>query len=220
MESDYDKAVLAYVRRILREKDISATQLAKRIGVSNTTLTRPLNNPDHTFSLSSKTLRKLYEYSGIEPPMVIGHTRPIREANSSSRSASDDRLPLDLPVLGLETALRGRVMVNARAPVAYVERPWFLLGRPDAYSVYMPDKTMEPAFGVGHLIYIDPSRPPSVGDDVAVRLEDDEFLIRRLSKNTDDKIVLEQHSPSKTTVIDRARLKALHLVVASLRVKA
>jgi transcriptional regulator with XRE-family HTH domain len=64
---DFSAAALAYVRHVLHEKKMSPTGLAKRAGISSTTLTRALNDRKHRFSLSVKTLEKIYEASGINP---------------------------------------------------------------------------------------------------------------------------------------------------------
>jgi transcriptional regulator with XRE-family HTH domain len=51
---------------------MSATALAKRAGISQTTLTRALNDRRHKFSLSVKTLEKIYQASGISPARFLG----------------------------------------------------------------------------------------------------------------------------------------------------
>jgi len=57
----------AYLRYVLKEMGISATELAKRSGLASTTLTRPLNDPGHKFSLTTKTIQRIAEVSGISP---------------------------------------------------------------------------------------------------------------------------------------------------------
>ena len=69
---DFSTAALAYVRHVLRETKMSATALAKRAGISQTTLTRALNDRRHKFSLSVKTLEKIYQASGISPARFLG----------------------------------------------------------------------------------------------------------------------------------------------------
>lgn len=56
---------LEYLNRVMSELGITASALAERAGVSNTTLTRPLNNPAHKFRLSNTTLEKIRAATGI-----------------------------------------------------------------------------------------------------------------------------------------------------------
>lgn len=60
-------AAKAYVRFVLGELKLSATALAKGAGLAPTTLTRALNDPEHQFSLSTTTINKIAQFSGINP---------------------------------------------------------------------------------------------------------------------------------------------------------
>ena len=70
--TDFSTAALAYVSHVLRETRLSATALAKKAGISQTTLTRALNNRRHKFALSVTTLEKIYRASGISPARFLG----------------------------------------------------------------------------------------------------------------------------------------------------
>ena len=67
MTIDFNAAALAYLRYVLKVTDQSATALARQAGISSTTLTRPLNNPDHKFTITTKTIEKIAAVSGISP---------------------------------------------------------------------------------------------------------------------------------------------------------
>lgn len=69
--TNFATAALAYVRYVLGEMKISPTALAKRAGISSTTLTRALNDRKHKFSLSVTTLQKIYQASGISPARFL-----------------------------------------------------------------------------------------------------------------------------------------------------
>lgn len=60
-----EAAALAYVRFVLKQMDISPSALAQGAGISSTTLTRPLNKPGHKFAISTPTLNKIAQFSGI-----------------------------------------------------------------------------------------------------------------------------------------------------------
>lgn len=60
-----DQEALDYIHHVLRETGLQPSGLAKKCGFSSTTLTRPLNNPDHPFKLSRRTLDMIAEVTGI-----------------------------------------------------------------------------------------------------------------------------------------------------------
>lgn len=51
--------IIENVRQRIAAAGISPTEAAKRAGIATTTLTRPLNDPDHPFTLSTTTLEAL-----------------------------------------------------------------------------------------------------------------------------------------------------------------
>lgn len=63
--SSENEQTKAYVRHVMSELGLAATALAAKAGLSATTLTRPLNDPDHKFSISTSTLAKIGAASGI-----------------------------------------------------------------------------------------------------------------------------------------------------------
>ncbi len=62
---NFDTAALAYVRYVLGELNLKPGALARKSGVSASTLTRALNDPNHKFKLSMTTLEKIAEFSGV-----------------------------------------------------------------------------------------------------------------------------------------------------------
>lgn len=63
-----DDWTLDYVRAVMAQTDMTASALAGLVGVSSTTLTRPLNDPNHPHGISLKTLEKIRAKTGIEFP--------------------------------------------------------------------------------------------------------------------------------------------------------
>lgn len=56
---------LRYVRHVLDTLALKPSALANLAGLSSTTLTRPLNDPEHPFDLSMGTIEKIQEKTGI-----------------------------------------------------------------------------------------------------------------------------------------------------------
>lgn len=67
-EEVYDP--LALVQEIIERRSISASKLALNVGISPSTLNRALNNPNHKFMLSTRTLQKIKEWDHAQPERV------------------------------------------------------------------------------------------------------------------------------------------------------
>ncbi|MGV8833270.1 MAG: LexA family protein [Devosia sp.] len=63
--SNENEQAKAYVQHVMARLHVAATALAAKAGISATTLTRPLNDPEHKFALSTSTLGKIAEATGI-----------------------------------------------------------------------------------------------------------------------------------------------------------
>lgn len=88
--ADYKAESLSYLRHLIAETGKTATELARLAGVSQTTLTRPLNNPDHKYAVKFQTLQDLSEKTGV----------PLPESLVSARRAGLGKAPdeLRLPI--------------------------------------------------------------------------------------------------------------------------
>ena len=162
-------------------------------------------------------------------PTLPSELRPASFANLGA-------LPRDLPVYGtalggearVETAEGGRALKVEQAELdqsevlGYLRRPPALEGRRDVYGVYVAGASMYPRFGEGEAVFVDPKRPPMIGDDVILFLvEPDEHegdrvqsvLVKRLRRRTADWFELEQFNPACTFRIERTRVRAVHRIV-------
>jgi phage repressor protein C with HTH and peptisase S24 domain len=126
--------------------------------------------------------------------------------------------PKDLPILGyVKAGTEGFFIVNGEVQ-GYTVRPDMLSGVKDAYSVYIHDKSMFPAFEPGHLAWVDPLRPVKPGDAVVIQLADGQAFIKRLKRRTEKVLICEQWNPAGEVRYDAAAVRAIHLVVGSMRV--
>src|SRR5690348_9495009 len=128
-------AAIAYVDALVRETGLDLTNLARRAGVSSTTLTRFHNDPRYTNSLSARTLKKLSDVTGVPlPPNLGGAAASGPLANGSlSAQAVPQPGPRDLPVVGHARGGQEGYFFDNGLVESYVERPWFLLGQSNAY---------------------------------------------------------------------------------------
>lgn len=219
MKDSLKKLAVQYVRSVLDAKGWTATELAERIKVSSTTLTRPLNSEQHPHGLSLKTLLAIQEESGIPLPKGLGN-QTLKEAKVSVFPAHPAPA-VDLPVRGQAAGARGDAfMMHDHLADTYVERPWFLIGRGSAYALYVFDDSMMPAYQHGHMLYVDPARPASPGDDVVIEMNDGQAFLKRLKRRTASETICEQFNPKKERRFATKDIKSIHLVVASLRVRS
>lgn len=126
--------------------------------------------------------------------------------------------PKDLPILGyVKAGTDGFFIVNGEVQ-GFAVRPDLLQGVKDAYAVYIHDKSMFPAFEPGHLAWADPLRPVKPGDAVIVQLTDGQAFIKRLKRRTEKALICEQWNPAQEIKYDTKKVRAIHLVVGSMRV--
>jgi SOS-response transcriptional repressor LexA len=106
--------------------------------------------------------------------------------------------------------------------VEYVRRPPAMVGNRGLYALYVQTNSMEPRHHAGALIFVDPRRPPAVGDDVIVQLRDgnghdgDErvvcALLKTLVRRTLAGLELRQYNPPLEFFVPAERIKAVHRV--------
>lgn len=137
--------------------------------------------------------------------------------------------PRDVPVLGTprcgEIEIDGQpietVDVNLDDVIDHVRRPIGLDGRPDVYGIYFTGYSMMPRFEPGELAYVDPRRPPGLGDYVVVQLRGGEdqderivsSLVKRLVRRSASHVELEQFNPPAIFPVPAARIAKIHRIM-------
>jgi hypothetical protein len=127
--------------------------------------------------------------------------------------------PLTLPQVpeNIEQIEMGLVEI-----VEFVRRPPAMAGNRGLYALYVQTGSMEPRHRAGALIFVDPRRPASVGDDVIVQLRDGDghdgdervvcAILKTLVKRTPAGLELLQHNPPLQFFVPSKRIKAVHRV--------
>ncbi len=127
--------------------------------------------------------------------------------------------PRDLKILGhAKGGAEGWFIENGEIQGLTI-RPDVLIGVKDAYAIYVRDLSMAPAFEPNFLVWVDPSRPVTPGNDVIVQLVDGQAFIKRLVRRTQRAVVCRQWNPARDIDFPTAKIKAIHLVVGQLRVQ-
>lgn len=125
----------------------------------------------------------------------------------------------DVPVYGVAAGSSSGSFQLEDGAVDYVRRPPGIAHQRDAYALFVMNDSMYPRHRPGELIYVAPSRPPKIGDDVIVWLkptapgEPEQCFIKTLVRRTADGIHVEQFNPPQTVTYPRAEVLRVHKVM-------
>jgi Peptidase S24-like len=111
--------------------------------------------------------------------------------------------------------------------VEYRLRPQGLMGQRNVYTLRVVGDSMEPRYFHSELTYVDPVRPPSIGDFVIIQLRNGRHedgvdhdpdqivrvLIKRLVKRGAGYMEFEQYNPKKTFRLQTQIIARLHRVM-------
>jgi SOS-response transcriptional repressor LexA len=219
--SEQQIAVRDLVQQMLAETGLTLTELARRAGVSSTTLTRFMNK-DVKHTLSMSTLGKLSVASGVGVPMGLSApgvvARPPAESLAVPRRAD---MPHDLPVYGTAQGANGEgaFIINMGGQVDRIRRPPGLMANRDAFAIYVEGDSMEPRFEPGETVVVDPNRPVRPGDDIVLLLESPEpgrppcAYIKRLVRRGAERILVRQYNPPREMEFPTAAVRKIFRVM-------
>lgn len=145
------------------------------------------------------------------PEELRQHGRPIGPLKAGAK---------DIPIRGYGKGGHGGYFIEqGAAHVGMTYRPNILEDVADAYAIEIWDHSMYPALRHGHLALVNPRKTALPGDEVVVVLADGEALVKELVRRTEKTLVLKQHNPPQELKIDQAKVKFIHLIVDSPRVR-
>ena len=223
--SEQQTAVRELVQQMLAETGLTLTELARRAGVSSTTLTRFMNK-DVKHTLSMSTLGKLSVASGVSVPM--GMALPGAAGAATARPPADTlavpkrgEMPQDLPVYGTAQGANGEgaFVINMGGQVDRIRRPPGLMANRDAFAIYVEGDSMEPRFEPGETVVVDPNRPVRPGDDVVLLVESPEpgqppkAYIKRLVRRGAERILVKQYNPPRQMEFPTVAVKKIFRVM-------
>ena len=130
-------------------------------------------------------------------------------------------MPRDVPVMGTAagSVLGGYDFRFEGGVIDYVRRPPALAGAKDIYAIFVTGSSMEPKFSAGDLCFINPHRPPAIGDTVIIQIRpqtdgDPEAYIKHLVRRTADKVIASQLNPEGTIEFKAPTVIAIHKVLS------
>lgn len=175
---------LEYVRRVITQTGMSASALAKEAGVSSTTLTRPLNNPEHPHSISRHTLEAIRNATGI----------PFNE----NEGGDLDEVPSSALVLVYDVSASAGagalveyegVVEQLAFPPEYLRRITSTPSR-DLAIISVKGDSMEPTLKDGDVVMVDRTKTSAAFDGLFVLRFDGALHVKRLARTGTPGMVL------------------------------
>lgn len=194
------------VRQILAGHEPRADRLAKLAELFEVTTDWLIGKDETT---PQKTRDVGIPFKGLETPRNV----PVYGTALGSDTHPDPEQP-EIPIEMHE--------VEMGEAVDWLRRPPNIMGRNDIYGLYVAGTSMSPRYEPGDPVYVDPKRPPRIGDDVIVQLVHDNgdggqtivcALIKRLVRQSATFIELEQFEPRQTFRVTRQQVAAVHRVM-------
>ncbi|KAA3510123.1 LexA family transcriptional regulator [Agrobacterium rosae] len=128
-------------------------------------------------------------------------------------------MPNDVPVMGTAAGSHAKgAFQMTPGPVDYVRRPPALANVKGLYSLYVEGTSMEPQFFPGDLIYINPHKPPRVGDAVVIECKHNEAdghegTIGVYLKRNENFVTIKKHNPPAEIQIARSTITSTHKIL-------
>lgn len=103
--------------------------------------------------------------------------------------------------------------------IEQVETPAPLKNVRDAFGIYMPSNEMDPTFQSGDLLFVHPTKPTNIGDDLLLLIKETgraqpSLYIRRLEEQTADFLKVRQWSPYQDSTFDQNNIVQSYKIVA------
>ncbi|MGJ4945162.1 helix-turn-helix domain-containing protein [Bradyrhizobium sp. HKCCYLS1011] len=200
------QVVIEWIDYILDRKRWNATELARKAELAPSTLLRLLNNPEHPFLPTQKTLSKIADASGIpitkkvlealgaetgdnglEVPEGASKRAGLRPA--AARTASVEFKHVSALPASLQAAASSR-------RDGYVPAPPQLDGDETGFAFHVPDDSFGLWLKAGSLCYGTKRRDPVAGDMILVTGKDGKSKVRLLTSIDEKGLVMTKTMPA------------------------
>ena len=192
------------IRSLRKERGISGSELARRVGEEAHTLRRwergEVNPPD-----TSKA--RLAAFFGVSIEALLG----LPETDISSAAGR-----VTIPVYGRAEGGTGIVNFD-QPPIDHIQKPTYLEAVDDCYALMVVGESMEPRFFAGEILIVNPFRAPRQGDFVVVQYRrngDVMAIAKRFVRHTAQTLTLHELNPGNEIEIDADAVVAVHYVAS------
>ncbi|MDX3909702.1 MAG: S24 family peptidase [Sphingobium sp.] len=213
------------IGRIVSSTGLSVTEIARKAGLSPSTLTRIYPEPTVNYTLSTRTLAK------IRAAFPMNDNDDVSSRVSETRQAFIAQPPPSIPVYALGALEDASVSAQLSVPADFElysanlqdaklqQVPQFAQLDKDRFvAAYMPGDAMEPRFRAGEMVLIDKIRPAAIGGDVFVGLNGGDgssvVTVAKLVERDRNQITLLQHRYKTEINIHRSRVDTIFPIVA------
>jgi transcriptional regulator with XRE-family HTH domain len=199
--------VIEWIEHILDRKKWTGTDLARKSNIAPSTILRLMNDPEHQFVPTLKTLQKIADGSGYPIPRKVMSVLGANKIEPSDTAEDEPETPrrstrstvrvstVELHhVSSLPAALQAAANPKREA---YVPAPPQLEGDETAFAFYMPDDTFEPWMKSGTMCYATKRRDPVSGDTVMITDKNGKTKIRSLMGIDESGLRLSKSHPVK-----------------------
>lgn len=177
--------IRSWVQQILAHERMDATAFARRISISQATLSRLLSG--NTDTPMPRTLRALAQHSPIAVPAPIQKLLDSAPAPAGEQGVNIGLSPsTDIPIWGVHPLPASDEFHMNPTPVNTLRRPPAMLMARRIIAFYAPDETMAPRWNMGEPVLVDLHRPATIGAYCLARLTpthdpnaDEVYLFRR-----------------------------------------
>jgi phage repressor protein C with HTH and peptisase S24 domain len=176
----------------------------------------------------SDTIEKLARALELPAEQVLAATAD-RESRPTSTPVAEvrpapvelpplQRMPSDVPVMGTAAGSATGAFQFEGGVIDYVRRPPALTGAKDIYAIFIQGDSMDPEHPPGALRFVNPHRPPSIGDTIVIQVREAEnepmqAFIKRLEKRTEASVITSQLNPPGNITFARKTILAVHKVL-------
>lgn len=224
-----DELIKRIEERLTKLK-LSAAAVSRRATGSPDTIRSWMNNPERSPRVD--TLAKIAAELQTTPEWLLGRTgKADADIPDTPRTASKTEaaptlparasMPADIEVLGTAAGSLLSGAFQIEGVIDYVRRPPALAGARDIYALYIEGSSMEPRYFPGDLVYVNPHKPPRIGDVVIVQeVNGDPNVITAsigvLHKRGNGAVVLAKYNPPDSQfTIAGDRVAAIHRVLTT-----
>lgn len=187
------EAVVEWIKIILRKRDWTATDLARRSALAPSTLLRALNDPEYRFVFSPRTLQKIAEGAGEPVPLNL-RGRPSAPAAIAGSPILHYRMLEVRVVSALPAKVRTRGKPEGQETVV---APAKLENDETAFAFRNPDESLGAWFKPRCLMFATKARDPIGGDLVMLTGKDNRTRVRLLLGIDETGLSLSKTMPAK-----------------------
>lgn len=144
--------------KLMKHSNINISQLSKNTGLANTTIKRMCTDPQCNPTITS--LKKIAEFFGVTTNQLLGN-EPLLDNSSGHYYPQQDNWT-SIPIISLQQTLQWPNNIEEiRQPSNTKHVKTDLDVNERVFAIFAEGEALEPKFGEGTILIIDPDRPPA-----------------------------------------------------------